>query len=146
MFLRGVGLHGGSCSGTAHSPFILLCSLGTPSLKSLRTKEICSVRHCCTDQQLFDRYKHINVLKRRNYFMNSVFSVTPQRRGLYACFKKAEFLQNRLDWKRTFLSRGISMTSVKHLFWEREPKGGYGSKVCHDPVSFMLLRVLLAEY
>lgn len=131
MFLRGVRFQGGLYSGTAHSPLVL-CSSGTPTLKTPVAKDICSVHQCCTNQKLFEKYRYVDILKKGSNFLNSAFLLTPQRRGLYTCYKYNGLLEYQMNCNRTFVSRGISLTSVQHLFWERDPKGGYGSKKKHN--------------
>lgn len=51
----------------------------------------------------------------------SIYSGTPM-----LCHK-----HNVNNWcRRAWLARTLMTTPIQQMFWERDPKGGYGSKVC----------------
>lgn len=137
LYLRSFRLHDGLPGITSVSQFLVMCRVSHPAAKTLQHKDI----HCiyyCTHEQQFRRYRTLDkvsclsVLKRKwPYFCSALLSGCNSR-SIHGCLRSQELAQQRQKFSEIITSQRapVIQTPVRHLFYEKDAKSGYGGKVC----------------
>ncbi|XP_045581044.1 complex I intermediate-associated protein 30, mitochondrial [Procambarus clarkii] len=123
---RGVQLLGGPRGGNIFSQTFLLCFSRTCGVNIFQAKELCSVcKYLC-------KHNHLKAIQRTCKFISNADEAASHARGVGFCPRSRAPLLSRPEWSRAVISRSISTAGAQKLFWEREPKGGYGRKIKYN--------------
>nr|XP_053657429.1 complex I intermediate-associated protein 30, mitochondrial-like isoform X2 [Cherax quadricarinatus] len=122
---RGVQLLGGPQSGFVLAQPFFLCFSRTSSVRVLQPKNLCSTcKYSC-------RYIHFGTSQRKIQVLDRV-GVTPYSQRSVISYNKDHELLPHHPWNKAVTSRSISVAAAQNLFWEKDPKGGYGHKKKHS--------------
>lgn len=138
LLLQSVGRRGGLPCVTGISQHLVMCRASCQAVQTIKNTSACCAHQYTRDPQSYrtksvDRNRCLNYLSRKNPCVDSEFSSTLISRSFHSGHHIWDLTHQRQKCNDTSISHRTSIfkTHIRHLFYERDAKSGYGGKVWH---------------